>query len=54
MRDADRAVFVARTALTSPYQQTELLTTRDFVDWLKDRGIDMRWESLHRLCTPGF
>lgn len=51
--DKQLAETVARAAILEPYRQIETLTTRQFVSWLKNRGIPLQWESLHHLWTIG-
>jgi hypothetical protein len=41
------ASSIAEAAITEPYRQTSVLTTRDFARFLKDRGISLHWETIH-------
>lgn len=51
--DKELAVTIATAAITEPYRQIHVLTTRDFVKWLRDRDISFQWETLHHLWDLG-
>lgn len=51
--DLALAELIARVAIAEPYRQIEVLTTRDFTRWLKERDIDLPWETLHHLWGQG-
>lgn len=44
---------IAKAAITEPYRQVRVLTTRDFAKFLKDRGISLHWETIHLLWKLG-
>jgi len=44
---------IAEAAITEPYRQVRVLTTRDFTKFLKDRGISLHWETIHYLWQLG-
>ncbi|GAF72978.1 unnamed protein product, partial [marine sediment metagenome] len=47
------ACFIARTAITEPFRQTRVMTTPDFVRWLGERGLRVRYDSLLHLWRVG-
>jgi len=51
--DFELARLIAIAAITEPYRQTGVLTTRDFAKYLKDRDISIHWETIHRLWELG-
>lgn len=51
--DKELAITIATAAITEHYRQVHVLTTRDFVRWLKDRDIPFQWETLHHLWELG-
>jgi len=51
--DKELAITIATAAITEHYRQVHVLTTRDFVRWLKDRDISFQWETLHHLWELG-
>ncbi len=51
--DFELARLIATTAITEPYRQTNVLTTRDFARYLKDRDISLHWATIHHLWELG-
>lgn len=50
---AELAETTARAAISEPYRQIDVLTTREFTDWLRKRGIALQWTTLHQLWHAG-
>ena len=51
--DFELARLIATAAITEPYRQTNVLTTRDFARYLKDRDIRLHWATIHHLWELG-
>lgn len=51
--DLELARLIAATAITEPYRQVDVLTTRNFARYLKERGISLQWETIHHLWKLG-
>src|SRR5215213_11724130 len=51
----DRRILqaIAEHALGGPYRQTAAFTTQDLDRWMKERGIGLTWDSIHRLWAVG-
>src|SRR5208283_4418596 len=47
------AKLIANAAITEPYRQTNVLTTRDFAKYLNDRDISLHWATIHHLWELG-
>lgn len=47
------AEAIARAAIGEPYRQIDVLTTREFARWLRERDIRLRWETIHHLWSLG-
>ncbi|MFH1626125.1 MAG: hypothetical protein ABID54_13360, partial [Pseudomonadota bacterium] len=44
--DFELARLIATASVTEPYRQTDVLTTRDFARYLKDRDISLHWATV--------
>ena len=51
--DYELARLIATAAITEPYRQTDVLTTRDFAKYLNDRDISLHWATIHHLWELG-
>ena len=51
--DFELARLIATAAITEPYRQTNVLTTRDFARYLSDRDISLHWATIHHLWELG-
>jgi len=51
--DFELARLIATAAITEPYRQTNILTTRDFARYLKARDISLHWATIHHLWELG-
>ncbi len=51
--DLELARLIATAAITEPYRQVDVLTTRNFARYLKARGISLQWETIHHLWKLG-
>ena len=51
--DFELARLIATAAITEPYRQTDVLTTRDFARYLNDRDISLHWATIHHLWKLG-
>lgn len=51
--DFELARLIAGAAITEPYRQTDVLTTRDFAKYLNDRDISLHWATIHHLWKLG-
>ena len=47
------AKVIATSAISLPYRQIDVMTTRQFAAWLKARDIDFDWRTIHRLWQAG-
>lgn len=47
------AKIIAISAVAQPYRQIDVMTTRQFVAWLKARDIDFDWQTIHRFWQAG-
>jgi hypothetical protein len=44
---------IACEVFAEPYRQVEPMTTRELVRWLSERGLRLRWETIHHLWVLG-
>ena len=51
--DSKLVRLIANAAISEPFRQTGVLTTRDFVKFLDKRGISLRWSTIHHLWELG-
>ena len=47
------ATFIAREAIAQHYRQTQVMNTREYASWLRDRGIGLSWQTLYDLWRIG-
>ncbi|MDA1283142.1 MAG: hypothetical protein O2921_11100 [Chloroflexi bacterium] len=46
-------VELTRMTVSCPFIQTKLLNTVDFAKYARDRGVHLRWQTIHRLAMSG-